>query len=620
MTPRLEALDAFIGALKVEPKLPFHQWAEGNICNPDGSPFRFRPYQVLPAADMFETRVASIALRQYSGAGKTFLFSVGYAYAVAQLKLSIGKMFPAENLSTEWLRDKLMPILHESLSLPMAVDNALFKQWENGATIKGVGANSGGRIRTLEIDVADADEIDAIEQTQTDEGDKLAIFLRRTRGRRRQHHWLASYPSIKGSSKIDSRIDISDGCRWFYDCPRCGDAQYFDTPNVVYPDGRPAKAVMECPGCSSTFSDKDRRASVEQTGHWRNRDGERVEPGDIPSEDYGRRRGLHLNCTAHVGSHADKFSDYLHEIASGVESWKSAENPEKSRRVFDNTMRAQSFEPTYAETASAGDLEDSRAHVEDDTLPDDVVAIYAGVDPNKEFLAVQVIGWGEHTVYPLLYAELKGNWERSSTWAPLTKLMKRKWKHPSGAEIGIRMSCWDSRFQSDAVYGYARKHGRRVICTRGSPAKGAPPISTIQKKPKERVRVMTVGSSELKAMVYDWISPAIPTKTNVVFTDLADADGFDYFGPEYFEGLTAEDRTEEPHAGRLIPVFKHDGRVRNEPLDTFGYCIAASKVDRFDYAKRKKEVEALAAQIEETPAPARRKRPRYSGAKSGGWI
>ena len=619
MSAAAQALAAYLGALKLEPKLPFHLWAEANIKNPDGSPFRFRPYQRVPAADMFNARVGSVVLRQYSGAGKTFLFSVGYAYAVTQLKLSIGKMFPAENLSKDWLRKKLMPILRETISERMVVDNLLYKEFENGSIIQGVGANSGGVIRTLEVDIADADEIDAIEQTLTDEGDKLATFLRRTRGRKRQHHWLSSYPSIKGHSKVDARYDVSDGCRWFFECPLCGSPQYFDTPNVVYPAGRPEKAQMQCPGCSGVFDDADRRASSLETGHWVNRDGETVEPGDLPAEKYGRRRGLHLNCTAHVGDHADKFGGYLHEIAAGIESWKSADNPEKARREFDNTMRAKSFESKFADATDAGALEAGRVHVEEGApLPEDVVAIYCGMDLNKNFIAVQVCGWGDGKIYPLLYEEYKGSWDRPSTWQPLRQLMRRTWTHPNGQQLRIRRACWDSRFNPDTVYAYARPFGPRVICVKGSPTKGAPPIAKVQPDKKLGVRTMTVGSAELKALIYDWISDGIETRTQVIFSDAKDADGFDYFDGAYFAGLTSEERSEEPHGGRMVAVFYHDRRVRNEPLDTMAYSLAASKADRFDYARFKADLDAQAGQKE--PKTAAPKRSNYLGQGRGSWL
>tara|TARA_R110000782_G_scaffold81887_1_gene161397 strand:+ start:621 stop:2492 length:1872 start_codon:yes stop_codon:yes gene_type:complete len=623
MSAQASALAAYLGALRLEPKLPFPEWATKHARTADGIPFKFRPYQVVPAHDMFNTEVASIALRQYSGAGKTYLFSLGYCYGIAQLRLKFGKMFPAEYLSTDWLREKVMPILRETPamgSIPMVTDNALLKIWENGGEIKGVGSNSGGRIRTLEIDVADADEIDAIEQTAVDEGDKLAIFLRRTRGRRRQHHWLSSYPSIVGDSKIDAQIEKSDGCQWLYECPKCGKAQEFDTAHVVYPAGNPREAVAECPSCGGTFSDIERRESCEETGHWSNRDGERVTPGDLPSDKYGRRRGLHLNCMAHVGAHADKFANYLHEIAAGVEGWKAAERPEKARREFENTMRARSFEPSYAETASPADLEESLTEPPE-MLPADVTAIYLGMDLNKEFIAVSVIAWGKSTLYPLAYEEIRGNWERPSTWQALGKIMKRKWKHPLGVDLGIRRACWDSGYQPDQVYLRARPFGRRVICVKGSSARAAPPIATVQKKVSERIRFMLVGPNELKAMLYDWLSPDVTTRTKVKFANYIDADGMPMFSDLYFAGLTCEDRTEEKHGGRMIPIFTHDKKVRNEPLDTFAYAIAAAKADRHDHAKQMLALELHAEETKGKSSPVRKDRGTFGKSVGGGsWL
>ena len=289
-----------------------------------------------------------------------------------------------------------MPILKETpvvASLPMVKDNVLFKAWENGAEITGVGANSAGRIRTLEVDVADADEIDAITSEIRDEGDKLQMFLRRTRGRKRQHHWLASYPSIVGGSKIDEAIDQSDGCAWFYECPKCNEPQSFHPKDIVWTSGKAHKAQVECPECSKTFSDKERKESVLETGHFRDRDDQIIVAGELPSEQYGGRRGYHINCMAHVGEHADKFANYLHEIAASAEQADNSENPKKARRVLINTLWAESYEEEYEEKADPeGLMADRDDYDPAGLLPEEITRIWGGADVNGKFIAVFIMG------------------------------------------------------------------------------------------------------------------------------------------------------------------------------------------------------------------------------------
>ena len=85
MNPLLASILGATGALRSAPRLPFEEWAVENIRNPDGSKFQFRPYQLLPASDMFNPLVSSVAIRAYSGAGKTYLFLVAYATLLLNL-------------------------------------------------------------------------------------------------------------------------------------------------------------------------------------------------------------------------------------------------------------------------------------------------------------------------------------------------------------------------------------------------------------------------------------------------------------------------------------------------------------------------------------------------------
>jgi len=622
-----QLLEAWQGGLRAEPRLPFEQWAESHIRNADGTPFVFRPYQITPAADLLNPRIASVALRMYSGAGKTYLFAVAYAFAIEQLKLKIGKMFPAESLSADWFFKKLMPILNESpivSALPMIKDNALFKAWENGAEITGVGANSAGRIRTLEVDVADADEIDAITSEATDEGDKLAAFLRRTRGRKRQHHWLASYPSIKGGSKIDAAFDQTDGCVWFFDCPKCNEAQAWHPKHIVWPAGQSHLAQVECPSCAATFGDLERKESCEQTGHFRNRDGERVEPGDLPDEKYGGRRGYHLNCMAHVGDHADKFPDYLVEVAASSDAANASENPKKARRVLINTLWAESYEEEYETKADPeGLLADREDYDPADQLPEEVTRLWGGADVNGKFIAIIVIGTGPSGIWGINYTEIQGRWDSPKTWVALTKFLRRRWPHPSGAMLKMRKFFIDSRFQKNTVQTWTRANqSKGVMAVMGSPQIGAPALDKIRVDAATGAKRMTLGVSELKDQIYDLLDPEVETPTSVHFTN-AYEDGVEMFGPEFFDGLLAEERdTKRARDGRVVSHFIHpEGAPRNEPLDCLAYAIAAFKSDKMTEERAASEVERLAGGGDkDKPKPRPQPPVTGMGRQAGGWL
>ena len=604
---------AYQRALRVDPLFSFIEWTEEHGRNPDGSRFKFWNYQLAPASDLFNDAFEYVALRWFSGGGKTYLTAMAYCYGIDQLKLNFAKIFPAMDEAKEWFEDELMPILRATpriARIRMNKDNAFLKRWVTGASVKGRGFRSPGGLRTLKVEVVDCDEIDAIDRTKKDEGNPLTIAEARTRGRRFQAHWRTSYPSVVGESQIDNSIDRSDSCKWWYPCPRCGAEVHWERSHIIWTPGKVESAEVKCPECDRTFSDSERLESCRDAGHYKNRDGERVDPGSAPSPKYGNRRGYHLNCMAFQGLCDGAYPNYLAELASKQEAAMAADDPDGELQVLRNTRDAMSYSSLIAETPDPSELEDSREHWDGEMLPEDCVAIYLGMDPNQSFQAIQIIGVGQNEVYPLLYEKVHGWWERPSTWARVKDLMRKRWRHPLGVEIKVSIGCWDSKFQPDTVYKHARGLAARVICTKGSPTSGAPPIGTIGRM-TTGVRKMPTGPNELKAIVYDWVSPpksdaATGANVRVRWTDVEDADGLAMFDGAYFEGLLIEERTAKLYNGRLVPIFTHSNRdIRNEPLDTFGLCVAAMKADRFDYARKREHLEARAALAKgDKPKPA----------------
>lgn len=597
--------EAVRASIRVQPKVSFLEWGPANIRDEHGK-FAFRPYQELIAADLFNPGVHSDSLCWYSGAGKTFLFAAAMAYAFDQLKLEVATQFPSKSIAEKWLRKKLKPFLDNTPALrDLGVIRSVADEMTflNGASLDVTGANSGGVTRTVEVHWTNAEEIDAYTEEASDEGDKLGNFEKRSRGRGLVVKTRSAYPSVKGESAIEASIANSDGCLWFYECAACGVPQNFRWRNIKYAKGRPETAVMECPGCAGTFGDADRQASVKQTGHWVNRDGERVEPGSTPSEKYGRDRGTTLDCAAHVGGFDPSRKDYLHAVAAEIDEIPNKKNPVKAKRTFLNTMGAESYEPEFFEVQEASELVKRRKSVESPELPDDVAGIFLGLDPNKNFLAVQVWGAGEKDYYPLLYQEIAGRYDRPEVWRRAREIMQMRWRHPLGVDLRVWLGCWDSKFKPDTVYKYAKAYGSRVLCTKGSPTLGAPPIGTKQRRPKEGVVTLPTGPNELKAEVYEALNPDDPSRQpTLIYRDYRDPDGFEMFPEEYFAGLTIEDRSEVKLGNEMVPKFEHnDKTVRNEPLDTAGLCIAAIKASKFDHAKAMEVIEERAAEANHVP-------------------
>lgn len=562
--------------------MPFVEWAESNIQNPDGSAFRFRATQRQPAKDLFNPSISSLTLRAYSGMGKTYLISAGLIYAIDQLQTAVAVMFPNADLAEDWVSDEWSKVADATPAirdLPKVRDIKRYKRWLNGGELFAVGANSSGRIRRLQASVLYADEIDAIEQDSGDEGDKLAQFLKRGRGRKEQHKWLTSYPSLRGASKVDAAFNQSDQCRYYVRCPEC-EAQFEPhTRQLVWTPGQPEDAAWICPECESRNTDKDRRKAAE--------DGEYLDKDMQPPKD-GTARGYHVNCMAHTGDHNSAYSGYLHEIAAEIEKGRAADNPEKARRVFVNTMDAES----YAEVAeSKPEPEGLYARREDykpmKRLPENCLVLTAGVDVQKDRLEACVMGWGCNAeAFGVRYLTMTGSPLTPEPWQKLDHLLAMDFPLESGS-IRIAACFVDSGKWQDSVYEFTRPRARRRVFA----VKGAKMIDRplFDGKPSRVGRPVTtmfnVGTHEAKDLIYQRLSLEIGEDGTVPRGYLHYPDNAE-FGPQaggdasgFFQMLTAEDsRMKRSTAtGEFVRFFECPKGVRNEALDTTVYALAAER-------------------------------------------
>lgn len=573
------------------PKLEFTDWAPKHILNPDGTPFQFRPTQVQPAKDLFNPMLTSISIRAFSGAGKTYLFGAGFCYAVEQLRMAAAVMFPNQILAEDWVNEKLEKIFQATpviQDLEKTRDLKRYKSWTTGAEVYAIGANSSGQIRRLEADLMYTDECDAITQDSADEGDKVAQFEKRGRGRREQFKWRSSYPSLKGASKIDSYYELSDRCRWYVDCLECGHLWEMHTRQMIWTPGQPETARIACPECG-TKHDEQARFAMAKEGRYLNKNLEEPEPVGA--------RGFHLGCMAHTGDHDSAYSGYLHEVAAEQERVKKSENPEKARRVFVNTMDAESYAEATEEKPEAHALYQRREpYKPTEMLPAGVLVITMGIDCQKDRLESQVIGFGENReMWCLAYRIFPGSPLSPETWRQVDELRDFEWNHPI-AKQPLKIACTfvDSGKWQDSIFQYTFPRTRqRVYACKGAKAIDRP---LMDGRPtavgNRRIPQYHVGTHEAKDLIYQSLALPPPKEGGSFPRGYIHVPKLDEFGPMaggegtgYFEGLTAEESRmkRSTQTGEFVRFFENVNRARNEPLDTMVYAIGAERVLRPQY-------------------------------------
>ena len=577
-------MDSVQTRLRHRPKLTFLEWAPKYIENPDGTPFQFRPVQRELAKDIFNPRLTSICFRAYSGAGKTYLMGAAFCYAIEQLRLATAAMLPKQAASEQWVKEELSKMFEATPAmdrLTMTTDIMSRKVWKEGGELHALGSNSASQLRRLQASFLYADEIDAIEQTSTDEGCKLKQFYKRGRGRKEVYKIATSYPSLKGHSKIDAMFDLSDGCRWYVICPRCEHQYEMHTRQMIWTPGKPETARIACPECGTKHDDETRREMAEN--------GVRLNRQKQPPSDSGAR-GFHVNCMAHTGNFDSAYDGYLHEVAADIESNKKADNPEKARRVFVNTMDAESFQAAVESKPEADTLYDRREpYRPKESLPAGVLVLTMGVDVQKDRLECFVLGSGLNAeTWGIDYRVIPGSIQSPSTHKKLDAYIDEEWRHPFGQKLKVVQVFVDSGKWQDAVFDYTRPRIRRRIFA----CKGAKMIDRpfMDNKPSRIGRPVTlqyhIGTHAAKDIIYQRLDlEPIPGSSEfprgfIHFPEI------DEFGPHaggegtgYFEMLTAEDSSfkRSTSTGEFVRVFENPNNQRNEAIDCFVYALAAER-------------------------------------------
>lgn len=581
--------------VKDKPKLDFEAWAPRFMQGPNNTPFVWRPYQIAPARDLFFPYHPWVALRWYSGGGKTHLMGSAFVYAIHQLQLDIGLLYPNEKTSYRRLEEKIWPFFEQTpcvSSLALKTNLKGHKVWKDiGGSIEAVGANSSTALRVLEIAAAYADEVDSITQEESDEGDKVDQFLKRCRGLANVYKWLSSYPSMKDKSKIDGFMDLSDLCQWWVNCPRCSLEILMHTSQVVWPKDKPQRAEVQCPECAKTFSDSERRETSRETGKYRDSLGEIVHGGEKIRT--GTGRGYHLNCMAHVGDHDLAFDSYLHEIAAeklAIERTQKTNEKEKKRRVFLNTMDSESWVSPEEETVDPSNLYRQRENYNPNIiLPREVLFITGGADCQKDRIEIEFVGWGaEGQTWSLDYVQIMGRTNLATTWKKVDAELLRRWKHPIVGDLRVSCTCMDSRYRPTHVRKFTSARAkRRIYAIKGATELGRPIIQrdkpTIEIIGGKQCKIYEVGTNEAKEEIYSSLDLIYDPK-----------DGFPHgwmhypqmpcYDRDYFKALTVERRRmKRARDGQMLPAFECPKGARNEPLDLRVYAMAAERILKPNY-------------------------------------
>ena len=457
-------------------------------------------------------------MQMASRLGKSRIVLTALGFVIHQQPCRVGVMWPVEGDGKLWSKDDFMgelveptpeiaALIEDSTGQRNSANTILHKHFPGGL-LQILGANATGRMRRMKARFLYADEIDAIVEISSDEGDQLAIFKKRGAEFPDAIEVYCSYPSLKRRSRIEAKLLESDYRQWHVTCLVCGGEPYvMHRSQLRYDAQRPQEARLECPRCKALLTDTQRHAMMAG--------GDPEKPRfDLwkPTRPFRGKVGFQANALMwpHPVDALKYPGGFLQLLAQQEIDVEKSDNPERSRRVLVNTVDAETYEsvmdakPEHSKLFLRREDYDPRK-----MLPAGVLVLFFFVDVQADRLELGIEGFGERQqVWAIDYQVIKGSPlspPDKGVWAELDRILSTTtWAHPSGKVLRLRGGLVDRGYKPDQVLAFTRPRANRgIFASRGSTNLAKPIIERrARKEGNPPAKVWEIGTHEAKDIIY----------------------------------------------------------------------------------------------------------------------
>lgn len=549
------------------PDLSVSEWADSyRMLSSESSaePGRWRtdraPYQrgIMDAAS--DASVREVVVMSSAQIGKTeFLLNI-IGFYIHQDPSPIMLLQPTLDMAEAFSKDRLAPMVRDTPALQGKIADARARDSGNtllhkkfpGGQITMAGANSPASLASRPIRVVMCDEVDRYPMSAGTEGDPVSLAKKRTATFWNRKVVLVSTPTIAGISRIEAAFKQSDQRRYHVPCPHCGHMHVLSWRNVVFDEAAPQNAQMVCPSCGAMFSDQDKPRMLSR-GQW------------VASAPHTGVAGFHLN---ELYSPWRKFGDVAADFLAAKDF------PEKLK-TWVNTSLGEAWEDREGDAVDADSLMARRGAWGDQSLPEDVVAVFVGADTQDDRLeATRVAVLPGPRLRVISHHVIAGAPAEPAVWEQMDALLRETLRTEDGRELGVYAACIDAGgHHASAVLDFCeRRKSRKVWAIRGK--SGPHPIwpkrySRSQKHKNKQQWMIGVDTGK------DWLRSAFAVKSE----DMPHHIGFSgdaSLDERYFRQLTEERRTlSYTKQGRPVRTWKAKAGARVETWDCLNYALAA---------------------------------------------
>lgn len=574
---------AFSQGLKPDENLTLSEWADKYRILPSkgaAEPGRWRTARTPYLKEIMDclspqSPVRRVVFQKSSQVGGTEILINFFGFIAQKVGGPMMIVQPTIELAERFSKQRIAPMIEETPELRDLIapartrdsgNSILLKEFRGGVLVI-AGSNSATSLRSMPVRFLACDEISAyakdVGSGASLEGDPVSLAEKRTQTFSRRKIFLNSTPTSKDDCRIEQEYNRTDQRRYFVPCPHCSEMQWLKFRQLKWEDGNPRTARYECEKCGERIEEWQKTRML-AAGEWR---------ATAYCED-PLVRGYHISALySPLGwkSWAEIAEEFL----------KSKSDP-ALLRSFINSILGETFEEEYAAKLGADGLK-ARAELYDpNSIPDEVLALTAGVDVQDNRMACTIYGWGrDEECFSLFHQEIFGDPARPEIWKQLDEVLLREYKHNSGIMMNVAVAAIDTGGHfTHETYGYVRERKRLapktfIIGIKGQSQRNKPAIGSAVKvdinykgqKLKAGVELYPVGTDTIKSTLYGRMKHNEPGPGYVHFH----ASLPDY----YFEQITSEKQVTRFVKGFPIREWtKRDG-VRNEALDCFVYAYAA---------------------------------------------
>jgi hypothetical protein len=267
------------------------------------------------------------------------------------------------------------------------------------------------------------------------EGDPVSLAVKRSSTWWNRKIFLASSPTAKGASRIETWWLRSNQSSFWLPCPECEAYQILVWEQLEWPEGQPDLAQYRCEHCQALIP-SHRKPRMLARGEWR---------------------------AANPKSKIARF--WINQLYSPWKEWpETAAESVEAKAGGPETWRAFINVSLVDLAALMNRREPFGAR-----LPAGVAVLTAGVDLQVDRMELELVGWGRgEESWSCGYYTFPGDPSAPALWKQLDEFLSREWVHEYGIKLPVAACSIDSGFHTEMVCQFTRQRfHRRIFAVKG---------------------------------------------------------------------------------------------------------------------------------------------------------